>query len=74
MQSSVLSVQSVGDLKALREREKQFKFLFKFVWIINQLMTLNLDMFLYALRWCWPPGCWKTLSEKKQFKFLFKFS
>ena len=26
----------MGDLKALREREKQFKLLFKFVWIINQ--------------------------------------
>ena len=35
--------------ETLAER-KQFKFLFKFVWIINQLMTLNLDMFLHALR------------------------
>ena len=43
-------MQSVGDPKALREKEKQFKFVFKFVWIINQLMTLNLDMFLHALR------------------------
>ena len=41
-------MQAVRD-ETLSEK-KQFKFLFKFVWIINQLMTLNLDMFLHALR------------------------
>ena len=71
--SSVPSVQSVGDLKALREREKQFKFVFKFVWIINQRELRREFRRVFARAALVQPSGMRLCQKGKQFKFLFKF-